>query len=153
MTNENHMKVPCFVSNLAFLVLVLLVLGSCSKKSDPTPATKTQLLTQNTWKLTGVTYGGSAIPGTAFTGELLMRLNKTYSFSLTATVMGASISAVETGVWVLSNDEMSFTMTPDNPGTSGITTLTSEIITLDAANLQYRQTVDGQEISYTFVKK
>jgi hypothetical protein len=147
------MKTQWMVSRLAFLLLVLLVLGSCSKKSDPTPATKTQLLTQNTWKLTGVTYGGAAIPGATFTGELLMRPNKTYSFSLTATVMGASISAVETGAWVLAADEMSFTMTPDNPGTSGITTLTSEIITLDAANLQYKQNVDGQEVSYTFVKK
>lgn len=133
----------------------LIQLSSCSKKNDPVPLTTTQLLTQNTWKLTNVTYAGSAIPGATFTGELLFKTDNTYSFSLTATVTGmAPIVANETGTWTLATDEKSLTMTPNGTsGSSGGLTLTSEIITLDAANLKFNQSVSGVEIVYTFVKK
>jgi hypothetical protein len=137
-----------------FSVLVLiisLILSSCSKQNDPAP-TKTQLLTQNTWTLTGVTYAGASIPGASFSGELQFKTDKTYSFSITGTVPGnAPISATETGMWALASDEKSFTMTPN--GITPPTTITSILVKLDGTNLQYTQDVGGFVIGYTFVKK
>lgn len=131
----------------------LIQLSSCSK--DPVPLTKTQLLTQNTWTLTSVTYAGMSIPGATFTGQLIFKTDKTYTFSLSATAVGVDpIDVTETGTWTLSSDEKSFTMTSNDPtGTTGGTALTSDIITLDAVNLKFKQSISGIDIVYTFVKK
>jgi hypothetical protein len=39
--------------------LIVLLIASCSKDPDPTPKTKTQLLTQSTWKFKSATVNGA----------------------------------------------------------------------------------------------
>ena len=48
----------------AFFAMSLFILSSCSSKDDPTPApkTKTQLVTQSSWKATSATVSGTAYP-------------------------------------------------------------------------------------------
>jgi hypothetical protein len=62
--NSTKINLLPFMKNLmkvsALLMVFLITLASCEEKEkDPTPATKTELLTAHTWKVTKVTANGT----------------------------------------------------------------------------------------------
>lgn len=136
------MKKIKLVSSLFVLVSVLLI-SSCKKDDDPV-LTKTQLLTQNTWK-----YGSgnstnplvqaliSLLTGT----EYVFKADKTYS----VTQLGQSIAS---GKWEFSSDETKIILDKGS-----IEESTLEIVTLDGSNLEVKE-VDGSFVTtIKYVKK
>jgi hypothetical protein len=51
-----------FFALLSFLMFSILISSSCNKDDDsPPPKTKTQLISQSTWKFSGATVGGNDV--------------------------------------------------------------------------------------------
>lgn len=129
-------------------LLVLFILGSlflfssCSKDDDPT-LTKTQLLTQNTWKYSS---GTSSDP----LGQLALAFfsGAEYSFKADKTYSGLLLTLPIDGKWEFSADETKLIL---DKGTTEEQTF--EIVTLNASAFDYK-IVDGSlTLTLKFVKK
>lgn len=51
------------MKDLVFIILSVFLFGSCSKKAEDPPPTKTELLTQSSWKFSKATVGGTDVSG------------------------------------------------------------------------------------------
>lgn len=129
-------------------LLVLFILGSlflfssCSKDDDPT-LTKTQLLTQNTWKYSS---GTSTDP----TAQSLLALltGSEYIFKSDKTYTSIFFTLSTNGKWEFSTDETKLIL---DKGTTEETS--SDIVKLDGTTLELK-TVDGSIVTtLTYVKK
>ncbi len=120
---------------LLFTTVILLGLGACSKSSDdPVVKSKTQLLTQATWKFikfeekvgaggTWVDYT-STMPACEIDNNLIVNTNGTYESNEGASVctMGDP-QIIETGTWVFQNNETELKTTSTGSSTSDISTI------------------------------
>jgi len=136
------MKKIKLLSTLLLLTSVLLI-SSCKKDDDPV-LTKTQLLTQNTWKYSSGTSTNPLVQAliSLLTGtEYVFMTDKTYS----VTQLGQSIA---NGKWEFSSDESKIILDKGSVEES-----TLEIVTLDGSNLEVKE-VDGSFVTtIKYVKK
>jgi len=124
------MKNIKLLTSLLLLVSIFLI-SSCKDDDDPV-LTKTQLLTQNTWKYS------SGTSSDAFAQSLLAILTgQEYTFKSDKTYSGILLGFPTSGTWDFSADESKLIL---EKGTSDETS--SEIVKLDASNLELK-TVDG----------
>lgn len=126
-----------------FILGSLLLFSSCSKDDDPT-LTKTQLLTQNTWKYSSGTSTNplvQALMGLLAGTEYVFKTDKTYS----VTQLGQSIAS---GKWEFSSDETKIILDKGSVDES-----TLEIVTLDGSNLEVKEVDGGFTTTIKYVKK
>lgn len=136
------MNKPKTILSVIALACVLLI-SSCSKKSDPAPS-RTVLLTQNTWKFSSVT-----TPDPLTTGLLTAVLNGSeYSFKTDGTVSYKTSLASSTSKWEFTSNETKIIL---NKGATNENT--QDVVTLDGSNLELRETDGGVTITIKYVKK
>lgn len=116
--------------------------SSCSKDDDPT-LTKTQLLTQNTWK-----YNSGTVSDPLFQLLLALYAGTEYTFKIDKTYSGTQLTLPTDGKWELSPDEKNLIL---DKGTTE--ELTFEITKLDATLLEVKFTQNGLTINLKFAKK
>lgn len=148
-TRPSHAIDPLMKKYSHLLLILLVVLSSCSKKEDPAP-TQTQLLSQNTWILGSLT---SSDPDIQSSGQILLGSEWSFksdkSFLLYISVNGVNLSFP--GTWSISSDEKTITLTTNMSGTPATTQMT--IITLTASALHLKEIYNGITSEYTFTKK
>lgn len=126
-----------------FLLGYLLLISSCKK--DDLIKTRTQLLTQHTWKFTSAISSDTAVPmllANQKGSELTFRIDMTY---FTNPITGASSTF---GTWEFSTDEKElFT----NKGTP--LERVSEISKLDESSLELKETKSSVVTTFIYEKK
>jgi hypothetical protein len=135
-------KIIC--APLLSLAFATLVLSSCDKDGDNTPAkTKTELMTNGAWKFESATAAGFPIPTTDPRIECLVDNTITFTNATTGVIAeGANICAPSTAgnfTWSFQNNESTIQFSaPLLPGTSP----TFNIVSLTETKLVISQTVD-----------
>lgn len=128
------------------ILLVLLgawmVIASCSK-DDPGPS-KTQLLTQSDWKYSVITSTDTRFQ--SYMALVLQGSEFHFSPDKTSTLTFTSSPNPSTYTWAFSSDEKGLILS------DATSTITYELVMLDAANLQFRTTGTSTTI-YKYIKK
>jgi hypothetical protein len=125
-----------------FLLGSVLLISSCKKDDDPA-LTKTQLLTQNTWKYSSGTSSdplGQLVLAFYSGAEYTYKTDKTYSYLIFTQPLS--------GKWEFSTDE---TKLITDKGTTE--ELTYDILKLDTSALEVKYTDSGITFTLKFVKK
>lgn len=135
------MKKIKLLSTLLLLASVLLI-SSCKKDDDPV-LTKTQLLTQNTWKYSSGTSSDPAIQAI-----LVLYNGQEYVFKIDKTFTGILGGFPVSGVWEFSENETHLIL---NKGTTD--EVDFEITTLDATILELKIVDTGVIITLKYTKK
>lgn len=131
-------------SLLAFFILgSILLFSSCSKDDDDPAITKTQLLTQNTWKYSSGTSSDPAIQ--VF---LVLYTGQEYTFKIDKTFTGTLGGFPVSGVWEFSENEANLLL---DKGTSDEAEF--EIAKLDATNLELKAVDAGIVTILKYTKK
>ena len=147
-----------FSTYLLAVAVGLTALSSCKKDdtTSPTPAaTKTDLLTAKSWKMTELKVAGQSIFNTALVEDcdkddlLKFNTNKSATFSEGTLKCDPSAPQSRTGSWDLTTNETKLKVTdPDGEVVEGtINTLTSSTLTVTDPNV-YGSGMAG-EITYT----
>jgi hypothetical protein len=121
------------------LISVVILTTSCSDDDDPAAKSKTDLLTQHTWKFSAATstdgLSGTIVGALLMGSEYTFKSDKTYAFL----ILGVS----DSGAWSFNTDETKLTIDGDE----------YTLDKLDEAALEYSQTESGVTITYKYVKK
>ena len=130
-------------------VLLVVIFFSCSKKSDPAP-TPSMLLSQHTWVLAVLTSTDASIQ----TASQIL-IGSEWSFKEDKSVLvSISISGALTsvgGIWSLSSDGKTITMSNGVPGTTSVSEF--EIVNLTSSSLKVTESHSGVVNTYTFNAK
>jgi|GEM_PF-3784164 len=118
---------------LATVAIVALTAAGCTDSVDPN-ASKTTLLTNNTWTTTKYTVGGN---------DYRQFVQQTTTFNADGTYSATFSNKTETGTWKFNVDETNLEMTEGSSGT-----VNWEILTLTASSLKLRATLMGQPVEY-----
>ncbi len=131
---------------LAILISIsaTLFLASCSKEGDNSPAakTKTELITQGSWKYESGTYGGAAIPTSMSNCVLdnsMTFTSTTYTITEGAVVCSPTTATPSPQAWSFQSGETQLVLA--NTLIPGSTSGTFTIVTLNETNLVISQNV------------
>lgn len=137
------------MKRIGFLLIGLVLWGSCSKKDDPTPQAPDQLLVR-AWVLNVLE---STDPDFQTSGQVLVgsewTFNANNTFLLKASVNGIEVSFP--GTWSLSSDGKTLAVTSDYLGTPVDSSM--KILALTSAQLILEESSDGMTNTYTFSAK
>ncbi|HEY5826496.1 MAG TPA: hypothetical protein VIT44_19130 [Cyclobacteriaceae bacterium] len=127
-------------------IAALLSLSSCKDDDDPSTKSKTDLLTQNTWKYKGV------LPANDLNAQFLGILYKDseYTFKKDKTYSSILFTIPITGKWEFAEDETQLILDKGEQEE-----LTFKVKTLDDSNLELTSIDSNQTTAITlqFVKK
>jgi len=94
---------------LALLTAGFFLLSSCDKNDDPAPKTKTQLMTQSSWKATSATVNGTSYPLSAciLDNIYIFTTGGTGSMNESANVCAGSTAGITPFTWSFQAGETS----------------------------------------------